>query len=192
MEPVGAAPAAQASHALLRVARTAYSEVFLCTDARLGRAIWVERFEPGLLQGARGATHLVWLRAMARLAGPGLQRILRIDLTSNVGADGQASAQVHFEDIGQQGTVAIPATLPAERDVVARVLRRLHGEGVVHGSVADSLVREPAHLTLRLHARGPLSWPADRAAPAPDDDLAALDGDAAYQAASATKSAKDI
>jgi hypothetical protein len=139
--------------------------LFLTTDARLGRPMLIERFAPGLLQSEAGALHLAWLRAMARLAGPGLQRVLRIDLGS------QPSAQVYYE--APSGTpVSTGVRLSRlEREQVLRVLTRLHNGGLVHGALLRSLIREPAQPLLLISGRGPLFWSVP---PTPAEDIAAL------------------
>jgi serine/threonine-protein kinase len=132
--------------------RTGHSALFLGTDPRLGRTVLIERFREGLLQGPAGAAHLLWLRGMARVSGPGLQRILRIDIHS------QPSAQVHYE--APAGTPVSPsASLSAKEHAQAtRLLARLHGAALVHGGVARALHREPAQLMLLISGQGPLSW----------------------------------
>lgn len=145
--------------------RKSYSTLVLSTDARLGRPLFIERFAPGLLQGEAGAGHLAWLRQMAALAGPGLQRVLRIDLHS------QPSAEVHYE--APEGHVVSAQNLLSEEEqaCVARVLSRLHAAGIAHGSLATALVLEPAQPLLLLSGHGPLAW----SKPAlPADDLLAL------------------
>lgn len=157
-----------------RVIATPYSEVVRSTDARLGRAILIERFAPGVLQSDVGAVHLAWLRALARLAGPGLQRILRIDLGHGGAPAGGLGVQVHYEDIGRHGAIAAVDAVLGERQMMARILSRMHAAGIVHGAVATSLWREPAHLSLQLHARGPLAWAHAGVRPGAADDLAAF------------------
>jgi serine/threonine-protein kinase len=149
------------------ILRTAYSTVALGLDLRLGRPVIVEQFHAP--EPARFAAHLRWLRALARLGGPGLQRVLRID---------EAAAAVHYEaPIGPPAEAGPPLAGPAAR-LVRRTLARLHDQGLVHGAVAASVVCEPAAALLVLHGRGPLGWSAEQPPTAADDlrQLAELAG----------------
>ncbi len=144
------------------ICRTAHSEVLVTTDARLGRVVVIERFLPGLLQSEAGAAQLRWLRQMAAAAGPGLQRIFQIRLTPPT-ADAPPgtlpSTEVCFEYVAEVNLVSPTELSPLERTGLRRLLGRLHQAGVVHGSVAHSLVREPTQICLLLQGRGPLSHP---------------------------------
>lgn len=163
--------------------RTAHSELWVTTEARLGRTVVVERFAPGLLQSPKGAAQLTWLRRMAALAGPGLQRILHIRLSESDGLGHgwsedaspsqperpttPPSAEVVYEYLGGWPSIHPTAASEDERQGLLRVLSRLHQAGVVHGAVAQSLVREPGQLCLLVQGCGPLSQPA--AAPPADE-----------------------
>lgn len=153
--------------------RTAHSEIWVTTEARLGRTVVVERFAPGVLQSPGGAAHLAWLRRMAALGGPGLQRVLHIRLSDLDGlhaaspdpqtaaprdlASTSLSAEVYYEHVGGVELRDLQLASAEERQGLRRLLSRLHGAGIVHGAVARSLVREPTQLCLLLHGRGPLS-----------------------------------
>lgn len=151
----------------LALAATPHSKLYLTTDARLGRPLVVEQFAPGLLQSEAGATHLRWLRSMAQQAGPGLQRIIRIDLES------QPSAQVHYEAPGEVLQVAGSALPPSELSQLRRIVARIHAAGQVHGSILQAVSREAAQPLLVVSGFGPLGWAA-AAPPRPSDDLDAL------------------
>ena len=149
------------------VARTDHSEIFITLDARAGRTVLLERFAPGLLQSAKGAVHLAWLRRMAALAGPGLQRIYHVDLApaplrvaaqSSLLPQGEGpAAEVVFQFFDPAATLDASDLLPEERSSVNRVLRRLRDAGVVHGSPGRALVRGTGHVALLLCGHGPLS-----------------------------------
>lgn len=144
------------------ICRTPHSEVFVTTDARLGRVVVIERFLPGLLQSEAGAAQLLWLRQMAAAAGPGLQRIFQIRLapaTPDAQTATPPAAEVCFEHVTEGNLVSPAEASPLERAGLRRLLSRLHQAGVVHGSVAHSLVREPTQICLLLQGRGPLSLP---------------------------------
>lgn len=167
--PVPADPAQdQPAPSRLLLTATPYSKLYQTTDARLGRPIVIEQFAPGLLQGEAGAAHLRWLRRLARLAGPGLQRILRIDL------DSLPTAQVHYE--APSALHAAGANLPlrpTELDQLRRVVGRLHAAEQVHGDILRAVVREGAQPLLIVSGFGPLSW-TTAAPPGPRDDLEAI------------------
>lgn len=166
-EPPSENPSVEASRqqvpALLR--NTTRSSLFLTTDARLGRPMLVERFTKAVLQGERGAAHLDWLREMARLGGPGLQRILRIDLHNPSGV------QIFFEAPRGLPVTAQAPLSSTEHAQLRRVLLRLHAAGRTHGDVAQSVMREPEHPLLLLCGHGPLFQAANARA---SDDLEAL------------------
>lgn len=202
--PTGADAASMRTSAPLpavAAGRTAHSALWVTTEARLGRTVVVERFAPGLLQGPQGAAQLTWLRRMAALAGPGLQRILHIRLSESDGlslgwsSDASPSrpeqptappaAEVVYEYLGGWPSIHPTAASEDERRGLLRVLSRLHQAGVVHGAVAQSLVREPGQICLLVQGCGPLSQPAqasqgDEAGasqplpPDPETDLSAL------------------
>ena len=149
------------------IAATPHSQIFVALDARAGRTVLIERFAPGLLQSSAGAHHMVWLRRMAALAGPGLQRIYHVDLAPSPPrlsarsglvphGDGPA-AEVVFQYFDPAATTTVSALLPDERALVSRVLQRLRGAGVVHGSPGRALVRATGHVSLLLCGQGPLS-----------------------------------
>lgn len=142
-----------------------HSEVLLTTDATLLRPVLVERFAAGVLQGAAGATQLDWLRQLAACAGPGLQRILRIDLASS------ACAQVHYEVVPLSSPPVQLSSLQLAQ--VRRVLLRLHGAGIVHGAVARAVALVGDLPILAVAGLGPLHATGE-APPTVAEDLAQL------------------
>ena len=149
------------------VLQTPYSEVVLGLEPRLGRPVLVERFHlAGSSREAR-AQQLEWLRALARLGGPGLQRILRIEDQDDRGLT------VHYEVPVGPHADSTSRLEPADVSLLRRTLQRLHAAGIVHGAVADAVVCEPASALLLVHGRGPLGWSVS-APPSASDDLAQL------------------
>jgi serine/threonine-protein kinase len=138
------------------------STIFRGVDERLGRPVLVERFAPGVADGAggdAGLSRLAWLRAMARHGGPRLQRVLRIERLP----DG-ATRAVYEAPLG-----APPGRLDragAARLVLetCRALAGPHADGVAHGAIDGSLVFEEPGPTLLVAGRAP----ADGATPAGD------------------------
>ena len=106
------------------------------TDTRLGREVVIEIVPAD-------APHLGWLRALARVGGARLQRVLRLERL----ADG--TTRVVYEALA--GRTPRPPSLTArEHALLARALAPLHAAGIAHGSVASSIVFEdhgPALLT---------------------------------------------
>jgi serine/threonine-protein kinase len=149
------------------VRHTPYSSLLLTVDARLGRPLLIERFASGLLQSEAGAAHLRWLFALARLAGPGMQRVLRIDLRT------QPCAQVYFEAPSGTAVSSEQPLTDAEYEELRRILVRLHLAGVVHGGVERALIRQAGQPLFMLSGYGPLSHEAE-AQPPPASDLASL------------------
>lgn len=167
-------PPATASHrqppAAQRLLRTPHSEIFVTSDPRLSRTVVVERFAPGLLQSPAGAAQLRWLRQLAAVAGPGLQRVFHIRLSSSDGpsllataaepevapTSGSWPAEVCYEYVAASEVVDPAQATPEEKQQLRRLLSRLHQAGVAHGAVARSVVREPAQLCLLLQGCGPL------------------------------------
>lgn len=150
-------------------ARTEYSQVWAITDAVAARTVLRERVSAHALQTDRGVEHVAWLRRMAALAGPGLQRIFSIEpstrdtvtdeassTTPHHAADAPRSLDVVYQYIDPSACVSLADLTPAERAQLDRVLLRLRHAGVVHGHVAGSLARQMGHITLLLVARGPL------------------------------------
>lgn len=161
------------------ILHTPYSTVVLGLDVRLGRPVLVEKFHPAPRDPEALAAQLRWLRALARLAGPGLQRILRIDESpdpepASASAPHPTALAVHYEvPIGPHASAAAPLGL-SDLNLLRRTLARLHSAGLVHGAVATSVLCEPAAAILLVHGRGPLGWSAT-APPTPEDDLAQLE-----------------
>jgi len=151
---------------LTLLARTPHSELFHCVDARLARSLVVERFAAEQFASPEGQRHLRWLRAMARLGGPGLQRVLRINL------DGP-SPEVHYEE--PVGRALSEHELLSRQDgvLLLHTLTAIAQAGEVHGSVADSVVLEKYGPLLLLAGRGPLAWPTT--APTTAHDRAGLE-----------------
>lgn len=146
------------------VLATAYSTVHQEVDLRLGRAILVERFRPGAFQSEAGARHHRWLRGLAALGGPGVQRVLRIDLSENAPA-------VHYElPAGPAASEEHPLD-EEDAALITRALAALHDRGLVHGAVRSSVVIEPLAALLVLSGRGPLGWPTEAK---PEEDLLEL------------------
>ena len=134
------------------IGQTNHSELFHFIDARLARGLHVERFSVEHFQSAQGQRHLRWLRTMARLGGPGLQRVLRIVL------DGP-QPEVHYEEpIGRQPSLDLRLD-PRAGMLLQKTLAAIHSAGEVHGTVADSILIERYGPLLLLSGRGPLSWP---------------------------------
>jgi eukaryotic-like serine/threonine-protein kinase len=106
------------------------------TDTKLGREVVIEVLPAD-------AAHLPWLRAIARLGGARLQRVLRLEPA----ADG--ATRVVYEALA--GRTPRPPRLTArDHQLLERALAPLHAAGVAHGSVATSVVFEdhgPALLT---------------------------------------------
>jgi serine/threonine-protein kinase len=143
------------------IAETPRSTVESATDTRLGRQVIVERFRAGFLDG-EGAAQLAWLRALAKLGGPGLQRILRIEKMADGGHRVVYEAHV--------GAPAAPASVPrASLRAVERALAPLHAAGLAHGAVASSILVEDWGAVLLVAGRAPSGAPADD-----DAQLAAL------------------
>lgn len=149
------------------IGQTNHSELFHFIDARLARGLHVERFSVEHFQSAQGQRHLHWLRTMARLGGPGLQRVLRIVL------DGP-QPEVHYEEpIGRQPSKDLRLDARAGM-LLQKTLAAIHSAGEVHGTVADSILIERYGPLLLLSGRGPLSWPAGERLPDPQTDQLAL------------------
>lgn len=141
---------------------TPYSTLHVGSEPRTGRPVVTEHFAPGLLQSEAGAAHLRWLRTIARLGGPGLQRVLRIDLEGPEGRDGQAGGAVvcYEAPLGPHASSQAPLQDDDLR-LLREVLELLHGAGQVHGAVERSVLCEPAGAMLQVHGRGPLGQAAD-------------------------------
>jgi serine/threonine-protein kinase len=143
-----AVPAAGASERYVVTSEIA-ANVWRATDTRLGREVVIERFAAGTLDDAAGARHLAWLRGLARHGGPRLQRVLRLEQL------GDGTTRVVFEALAGR-TPRPPSLTRAEQAILLRALAPLHAAGLVHGSVAESLVIEdwgPALLTAGRRAR---------------------------------------
>lgn len=162
------------------ILHTPYSTVVLGLDVRLGRPVLVEKFHPAPRDTQALAAQLRWLRALAGLAGPGLQRILRINespdpepASENAPPHPTAFA-VHYEvPVGPPAGPATPLT-PSDLSLLRRTLRRLHAAGLAHGAVSTSVLCEPAAALLLVHGRGPLGFSA-AAPPSAHDDLTQLE-----------------
>lgn len=118
-------------------------------DQRLGRAVIVERFAEGYLQGEEGARHLDWLRIMARYGGPHLQRVLRIEA--------QTGRVIYEAPLGPSPRQPL-SSLAAARLVwgLVHALSGPHGEGVAHGGLrSDTVVLEESGPTLLVAGHGP-------------------------------------
>lgn len=145
--------------------KTPYSELFHHLDVRLARSLTVERFAPGGFESATGVRHLHWLRTMARLGGPGLQRVLRIVLD-------RERPEVHYEEpVGMQPSAEAPLTAH-HAAILEQTLTAIHQAAEVHGSVAGSILIEKHGPLLLIAGRGPLSW--SEPAPSAHQDREAL------------------
>lgn len=150
------------------VLQTPYSTVVLGLDVHLGRPVLVERFRSAEPRQDALAAQLRWLRGVARLAGPGLQRVLRIE------QDAEQNLTVHYEaPVGPHAGPAAPLSA-ADARLLRRTLQRLHAAGIVHGAIAGAVVCEPAAAMLLVHGRGPLAW-SPAAPPSAEEDLAQLE-----------------
>jgi eukaryotic-like serine/threonine-protein kinase len=106
------------------------------TDTRLGREVVIEILPAD-------AAHLPWLRALARLGGARLQRILRLERV------GDGTTRVVYEALTGR-TPRPPSLSRRDHALLTRALAPLHAAGIAHGSVAQSIVIEdhgPALLT---------------------------------------------
>lgn len=140
----------QALSQAVRIARTPHSEIFHCVDLRLGRSLWIERFATYRLDTELGQVHLRWLATMAKLGGPGLQRVLRIILTD-------AQQEVHYEEpIGHKPTDRAPLSVE-HASLIQKTLTAIHRSGCTHGSVAESVLVEKHGPILLVAGQGPLT-----------------------------------
>ncbi len=150
---------------LLPIEKTPYSELFHLLDVRLARSLTVERFAPGGFESVTGVRHLHWLRTMARLGGPGLQRVLRIVLD-------RERPEVHYEEpVGMRPSAEAPLTAH-QAAILGQTLTAIHQAAEVHGSVAGSILLEKHGPLLLIAGRGPLSW--SEPAPSAQQDREAL------------------
>lgn len=139
--------------------RTPHSAIYHQLDAKLARGLLIEQFSAASLATSVGQRHLAWLRVMAKLGGPGLQRVLRIVL------DGD-TAEVHAEE-----AVSVPLTPSAPLDrrdarVLESVLAAIHDAGEVHGDIANAIVVEKYGAIIQVVGQGPLGNPQPRPTPA--------------------------
>lgn len=111
------------------------------TDTRLGREVVIEII-------TADAAHLSWLRAVARVGGARLQRVLRIEPV----ADG--TTRVVYEALAGK-TPRRPTLTRRQHELLVRALAPLHAAGVAHGSVAASLVLEDHGPALLIAGRRP-------------------------------------
>jgi serine/threonine-protein kinase len=133
------------------VGETAHSVLETATDRTLGREVILERFRAGFFEGD-GATHLLWLRAIARHGGPRLQRVLRIEKLT----DGWRAV---YEAVAGARVERLPA---GAAKLLERALAPLHAAGFAHGSPAQSLILEEHGPTLLVAGRSPTALtPAD-------------------------------
>ncbi len=150
---------------LIPIEKTPHSELFHLLDVRLARGLTVERFAAGGFESATGVRHLRWLRTMARLGGPGLQRVLRIVLD-------RERPEVHYEEpIGMRPSAEAPLSAH-DLAIVEQTLTAIHQAAEVHGSVGDSILIEKHGPLLLIAGRGPLAW--SEPAPSAQTDRAAL------------------
>jgi tetratricopeptide (TPR) repeat protein len=132
--------------------------IALGMDTRLGRPVVLETLSATWLASDAGQRHLLWLRELARLGGPRLQRVY---------------ALLPREDGGQDAVFeALPSSTPAVLDDIGRhqltaTLASLHAAGIAHGSLAVAITHEPYGPMLRIAGLAPTSA-------TPDDDRLAL------------------
>ena len=110
------------------------------TDTRLGREVVMEVLPAD-------APALAWLRTVARVGGARLQRVLRLE------PRGDGTVRVVYEALTGR-TPRPPSLSRREHALLVRALAPLHAAGIVHGSVATSIVIEdhgPALLTAGRH-----------------------------------------
>jgi hypothetical protein len=87
---------------------------------------------------------------MAKLGGPGLQRVLRIVLTDSL-------QEVHYEEpIGHKPTDIDPLSVEHE-SLLQKTLTAIHRSGCTHGSVAASVLIERHGPILLVAGQGPLT-----------------------------------
>jgi serine/threonine-protein kinase len=150
-------PAADRYSITGRLASTGWSELTEALDTRLGRAVILEELAPAYATSPEGHAHLDWLGALARLGGPRLQRVLRLE---RIGVTTRAV----FEAVSGPAPLALDGKW---RPALERALSPLHAAGVAHGSIAASLVMEEHGPTLLVAGRRPTGAE-------PDADRAAL------------------
>jgi hypothetical protein len=139
--------------------RGAGGALALGLDTRLGRPVIIETLDASYLRDEAGQRHLAWLRALARLGGPRLQRLFTLIARPDGGTD------AIFEASGPSRPAA-----PHAHERLRRSLARVHGAGVAHGSIASSIVHEAHGPVLLVAGRAP------RPSASVDGDLAALAG----------------
>ncbi len=139
--------------------QTPHSTIYHQLDAKLARGVLIERFFPASLATPVGQRQLEWLRVMAKLGGPGLQRILRLVFD-------EETAEVHLEEA--VGVLLTPSAPLSRRDarVLESVLAAIHEAGEVHGDVAHAIVVERYGALLQVVGKGPLNDPEPRPTPA--------------------------
>jgi tetratricopeptide (TPR) repeat protein len=111
------------------------------TDTRLGREVVIEIM-------AADAAHLTWLRTIARVGGARLQRVLRLEPL------GDGTTRVVYEALTGK-TPRRPLLTRHEHALLLHALGPLHAAGIVHGSVAHSLVIEDHGPALLVAGRRP-------------------------------------
>ena len=154
------------------VLQTPHSTVALGIDVRIGRPVLVERFHKNGANSEALTAHLSWLKTVARLAGPGLQRILRIDQMT--AQPDSAEVEVHYEvPVGPHAGSGVPLG-SSDANLLRRTLRHLHAAGIAHGQILSSVVCEPTAAMLLIHGRGPLGWSSTKP-PSAQDDLEQLE-----------------
>jgi eukaryotic-like serine/threonine-protein kinase len=111
------------------------------TDTRLGREVVIEIM-------TADAAHLTWLRTIARVGGARLQRVLRLEPL------GDGTTRAVYEALTGK-TPRRPLLTKREHALLLRALAPLHAAGIVHGSIAHSVVIEDHGPALLVAGRRP-------------------------------------
>lgn len=151
------------------IGRTPFSELYWGADRGLGRSVVIERWNQAALDSPAWPQQVAWLRQLAAAAGPGLQRVLGLELV------GESAPRAIYEAPPGSPDAGRSAVSEAERALLERVLARLAAVGIAHGAVERSIrtgaATEPHQALLLVQAAGPLHW---TTAPTPDGDRQAL------------------
>jgi hypothetical protein len=147
-----ARPRYVAEHAL---ASGAGGPIALGLDTRLGRSIVIETLAAAYVDSPAGQRHLRWLRDLARLGGPRLQRLFALAPRGDGGID------AIFEALPQR-------PFSGDRTSLRATLAALHAAGIAHGTISRSIVEDAAGPAILVAGRAP------REGATVEDDLAAV------------------